>query len=98
MLRAKAVLCPGLKVSLYDEKSGERESWLYEDGLRDYLLDALQGAELVPADAFVGEMAGNREAASWAVAWLPEGGDRITSYNVCYTKLLRGHCCRWADR
>jgi topoisomerase-4 subunit B len=82
VLRAKAVLCPGLKVSLYDEKSGERESWYYEDGLRDYLLDALQGTELVPAEAFVGEMAGNNEAAAWAVTWLPEGGEPVAESYV----------------
>ncbi|MEJ2591781.1 MAG: ATP-binding protein, partial [Candidatus Thiodiazotropha sp.] len=82
VLRAKAVLCPGLKVSFYDEKSGERESWYYEDGLRDYLLDALQGTELVPAEAFVGEMSGNDEAAAWAVAWLPEGGEPVAESYV----------------
>jgi topoisomerase IV subunit B len=82
VLRAKAVLCPGLKVSLYDEKSGERESWHYEDGLRDYLLDALQGSELVPAEAFIGEMSGNSETAAWALAWLPEGGEPVAESYV----------------
>ncbi len=82
VLRAKAVLCPGLKVSLFDEKSGERESWYYEDGLRDYLLDALQGSELVPAEAFVGEMSGNNETAAWALAWLPEGGEPVAESYV----------------
>ncbi|MES9940185.1 MAG: DNA topoisomerase IV subunit B [Candidatus Thiodiazotropha sp. 6PLUC2] len=82
VLRAKAVLCPGLKVSFFDEKSGDRETWFYEDGLRDYLLDALEGAERIPNDAFVGEMAGNREAAAWAVVWLPETGDLVTESYV----------------
>ncbi|MCU7853290.1 MAG: DNA topoisomerase IV subunit B [Candidatus Thiodiazotropha sp. (ex Monitilora ramsayi)] len=82
VLRAKAVLCPGLKVSLHDEKSGERESWVYEDGLRDYLLDSMQGAELVPGDAFVGEMSGNHETAAWALAWLPEGGEMVAESYV----------------
>jgi topoisomerase IV subunit B len=82
VLRAKAVLCPGLKVSLFDEKSGEKESWHYEDGLRDYLLDAMQGIELVPAEAFVGEMSGNNETASWAVAWAPEGGELVAESYV----------------
>jgi topoisomerase-4 subunit B len=82
VLRAKAVLCPGLKVSFFDEKSGEREAWYYEDGLRDYLLDALQDAERVPSEAFVGEMTGSREAAAWAVVWLPETGELITESYV----------------
>ena len=82
VLRAKAVLCPGLKVSLYDEKSGDRETWFYEDGLRDYLLDAMQGSELVPAEAFVGEMSGNDETAAWAVAWLVEGEEPVAESYV----------------
>ncbi|MES9862402.1 MAG: DNA topoisomerase IV subunit B [Candidatus Thiodiazotropha sp. LLP2] len=82
VLRAKAVLCPGLKVSFFDEKSGDHETWLYEDGLRDYLLDALGGVDRIPDDAFVGEMSGNREAAAWALVWLPETGDLVTESYV----------------
>ncbi|MEN8180522.1 MAG: DNA topoisomerase IV subunit B [Pseudomonadota bacterium] len=82
VLRAKAVLCPGLEVSFLDEKTGDREEWCYQDGLRDYLLDALQGLELIPDAAFVGDMAGSTETASWAVAWLPEGGEAVTESYV----------------
>ncbi|MBV2091564.1 MAG: DNA topoisomerase IV subunit B [Candidatus Thiodiazotropha sp. (ex Ctena orbiculata)] len=82
VLRAKAVLCPGLKVTFHDEKSGDKETWLYEDGLRDYLLDALEQAERIPDDAFVGEMTGNREAAAWALVWLPETGELVTESYV----------------
>jgi topoisomerase-4 subunit B len=77
VLRAKAVLCPGLKVCFFDEKSGERETWVYEDGLRDYLLDALQQQERIPTDAFIGDMTSKTEAAAWAVVWHPEAGDLI---------------------
>ncbi|MET0070472.1 MAG: DNA topoisomerase IV subunit B [Candidatus Thiodiazotropha sp.] len=82
VLRAKAVLCPGLKVSFHDEKSGEKEAWVYEDGLRDYLLDALQGLDKIPQEGFVGEMAGNAESAAWALVWLPEGGEPVTESYV----------------
>ncbi|MDJ0805913.1 MAG: DNA topoisomerase IV subunit B [Gammaproteobacteria bacterium] len=82
VLRAKAVLCPGLEVGFRDEKSGDQETWCYQDGLRDYLLDALQGCELLPDEAFVGDMAGNAEAAAWAVVWLPEGGEIVTESYV----------------
>ena len=74
-LRAKAVLCPGLKVRFEDEASGEREEWIYEDGLADYLLDALEGLARVPEEPFMGSFEGNSEAADWAAVWLPEGGD-----------------------
>ncbi len=82
VLRAKAVLCPGLQVRFLDEKTGDQEEWCYQDGLRDYLLDALQGVELIPDEAFVGDMAGNTEAASWALAWLPEAGEGVTESYV----------------
>jgi topoisomerase-4 subunit B len=74
-LRAKAVLCPRLKVRFEDEASGEREEWFYEDGLADYLLDAVEGLARVPEEPFLGSFQGNAEAADWAAVWLPEGGD-----------------------
>jgi topoisomerase-4 subunit B len=82
VLRAKAVLCPGLEVRFHEEKTGEKTVWRYDDGLRDYLLDSLQEYELLPNDAFVGDMAGSTEAATWAVCWLPDGGEAITESYV----------------
>jgi topoisomerase-4 subunit B len=75
VLRAKAVLCPGLSVTLNDEKSGEQESWQYQGGLRDYLVDALDSAACLPPEPFTGSLEGNSEAAEWALVWLPEAGD-----------------------
>jgi len=73
LLRAKAVLCPGLNVTLFDEASGERDSWHYEDGLRDYLRGEMTGRELLPPDLFVGQLKKDSEIVDWAVAWVPEG-------------------------
>ncbi|MDO4709809.1 MAG: DNA topoisomerase IV subunit B [Pseudomonadota bacterium] len=73
LLRAKAVLCPGLTVSLFDEASGESCEWFYEDGLRDYLKGALLNAEPLPPELFVGQMKKDTEVVDWAVAWLAEG-------------------------
>ncbi len=77
ILRAKAVLCPGLLVKFFDEASGEHEQWQYQDGLKDYLLDALHGFEMLPDEPFTGVMEGNHEAAEWAVVWLPAGGELV---------------------
>ena len=74
ILRAKAVLCPGLQVKFRNAKTGEQMAWHYQDGLRAYLLDALDGSPCLPENAFVGRMADAQETADWAVAWLPEGG------------------------
>jgi topoisomerase-4 subunit B len=82
VLRAKAVLCPGLLIRFHDEKAKEKEEWFYEDGLRDYLVTALQGFEVLPAEPFLGSLQGEREAADWAVQWLPEGGELVTESYV----------------
>ena len=73
LLRAKAVLCPGLTVKLYDEASSERDEWHYADGLRDYLLGELTGRELLPPELFVGHLSKQSEIVDWAVSWIPEG-------------------------
>src|ERR1700712_3645639 len=73
VLRAKAVLCAGLTVRLYDEASGETTEWYFEDGLPDYLRGELQGAEALPSGLFVKHFARETDALDVALAWLPEG-------------------------
>ena len=90
VLRAKAVLCSGLKVSLTDEKSGEKDEWCYENGLASYLISELKGAEVLPSEPFVGKMEGNAEAVDWAVVWLPEGGELITEGYVNLIPIPQG--------
>ncbi|RCX26166.1 DNA topoisomerase IV subunit B [Thioalbus denitrificans] len=82
VLRAKAVLCPGLTVTFRDEAAGEREEWCYEDGLRAYLEDEIGASERLPEAPFMGSLAGEREAVDWAVVWLPEGGEAVTESYV----------------
>ena len=75
LLRAKAVLCPKLRVRLTDEASSEKDEWYYEDGLVDYLSSAVHGYTLLPEQPLSATMTGRNEAAEWAVQWLPEGGE-----------------------
>jgi topoisomerase-4 subunit B len=77
VLRAKAVLCPGLTVTFIDESTGDKDVWYYEDGLKDYLMGATQEWETLPDAPFVGDFNANSEAITWAVQWLPEGGELI---------------------
>lgn len=77
VLRAKAVLCPGLKVTFHDEHTAEDSEWFYEDGLKDYLMDALSEEVLLPEEPFMGSMAGDHEAVDWAVVWIAEGQANI---------------------
>ena len=74
-LRAKAVLCPGLKVTFEDKHTKEKVEWHYDDGLAAYLSESLQDLDMLPAPPFVGSMEGNTEAVDWAVTWLPEEAD-----------------------
>ena len=82
LLRAKAVLCPGLTVHFRDEGSGEEQTWCFQKGLRDYLVQEMGGQETIPSEPFLGDIEGTNEAASWAVAWLPESGELVTESYV----------------
>ncbi|MDG6447474.1 DNA topoisomerase IV subunit B [Glaesserella parasuis] len=85
LLRAKAVLCPKLTINFTDHINNTQETWYYEDGLRDYLTDALKEYEYLPNPLFVGEVIGETEAVSWALSWLTEGGEQI---NESYVNLI----------
>ncbi len=81
VLRAKAVLCSGLRVVFVDntvsKAKSQSEEWCYEDGLVDYLTQATADWETLPEEPFVGSVQGNEEAVDWALQWLPEGGEGI---------------------
>jgi topoisomerase-4 subunit B len=74
VLRAKAVLCPGLEVTLEVEKPKETEHWVYAGGLEQYLKESLGDGDFLPAEPFAGKIEGKREAVEWAVIWRREGG------------------------
>lgn len=82
MLRAKAVLCPGLQVSFTDEAGDQSDQWYYEDGLSDYLSGSLSGFEQLPEQPFIGSYSGLNEAVDWAVSWLPGGGPSVVESYV----------------
>lgn len=77
VLRAKAVLCPGLRINFVNEEKDETDTWFYEDGLRDYLTSTTSAYETLPEDPFVGSFSSEDEAVDWAVQWLPEGGEGL---------------------
>jgi topoisomerase-4 subunit B len=86
LLRAKAVLCPGLKVIFQDETASKKEEnlfeWFFENGLEDYLRAELEGLELLPETPFTGQMSGRDEAVDWAVQWQGESVELITESYV----------------
>lgn len=77
VLKAKAVLCPRLRVTFFDETNDSIDEWYYEDGLKDYLAEQLTEVETIPQEPFIGSFEGNEQSVSWAVLWLSEGRDTL---------------------
>jgi topoisomerase-4 subunit B len=108
VLRAKAVLCPGLRVT-FTQENGEKEEWLYTGGVNEYLREALGPGEWLPQELFSGSIEGDHEAAEWAVAWrvddgarveesyvnlipTPQGGTHVNGLRVGLTDAIREFC------
>ena len=77
LLRAKAVLSPGLRITFTDETTGETQEWFYENGLKDYLNDALDGQDRVPIEGFIGQSQSENEGVDWAITWLVEPNESL---------------------
>ena len=82
VLRAKAVLCPGVTVRLKVEKPKEKIEWCYAGGLEEYLLEEIGGGETLPAEPFAGSVSGNNETIDWALVWTTDGGQSVTESYV----------------
>ena len=90
LLRAKAVLCSGLEIKFVDKVNNTEDVWCYQDGLSDYLTEAVNGFETLPEKPFVGEFKGSTEAVSWALLWLPEGGELTAESYVTLIPTVQG--------
>ena len=73
LLRAKAVLCPGLTVTLTDQTEDEEYTWYFEDGLGEYLTTQLKDYDRLPEYPFLGEREGTSESVTWACCWVAQG-------------------------
>lgn len=82
VLKAKAVLCPGLTIKFDDKVNNQSYQWCYQAGIRDYLMDAVKDMVALPEQPFVGSLSASHEAVEWAVLWLPEGGELVTESYV----------------
>ncbi|WP_241569447.1 DNA topoisomerase IV subunit B [Rosenbergiella collisarenosi] len=90
LLKAKAVLCPGVEIVFKDHVNDTEQRWCYQDGLTDYLREAVNGLPTLPEDPFVGVFAGETEAVDWALLWLPEGGELLTESYVNLIPTMQG--------
>lgn len=90
LLRAKAVLCPGLRIKLTDENSQETDEWFFENGLPQYLLDRVDTSECLPEEPFVGTLEGEREAVEWAIVWSQSAREPVTESYVNLVPTAQG--------
>ena len=90
LLKAKAVLCPGLTIRFQDKQAQEEESWFYEDGLRAYIVDACKEWPVLPEEPFVGNFQGDKAACEFAVFWMPEGGEAVQESYVNLIPTIQG--------
>jgi topoisomerase IV subunit B len=90
VLRAKAVLCPGLRVKLFNETNGEKDEWFYTGGLHEYLAEQLGKGEWLPAETFYGKRDADGGSVDWAFAWLLDGEQVVTESYVNLIPTIEG--------
>lgn len=90
LLKAKAVLCPGLEIIFKDKINNTEQRWCYQDGLKDYLMESVSGYSLLPEEPFTGSHIGDTEAVEWALLWMPEGGELLTESYVNLIPTVQG--------
>ncbi len=90
VLRAKAVLCPGITVRLKVEKPKEKIEWCYSGGLEEYLLEEIGAGETLPAEPFAGSITGNKESVDWALVWVNDAAQSVTESYVNLIPTLQG--------
>ncbi len=82
VLKAKAVLCPGLRMQLTDEASGESQEWFFTGDLAAYLVEQLGNSGRLPEEPFTGHFKGGHEVADWAFCWAPDSEAAIAESYV----------------
>tara|TARA_B100001029_G_scaffold176124_1_gene178561 strand:- start:3840 stop:5732 length:1893 start_codon:yes stop_codon:yes gene_type:complete len=69
LLKAKAVLCPGLTIQFHDEKKSEKIKWFFEDGLKSYLEESSEGVDLILDESILSSKESNSQEIEFAVNW-----------------------------
>ncbi|AEW44728.1 DNA topoisomerase IV subunit B [Serratia symbiotica str. 'Cinara cedri'] len=90
LLKAKAILCPGIDISFTDQVNNTKQRWCYQYGLNDYLMEAVNGLITLPTEPFVGNFTHDTEAVHWALLWIPEVGELLTESYVNLIPTIHG--------
>ena len=90
VLRAKAVLCPGLHVRLEDQITGEKDEWFYTGGLHEYLAEQLGKGKWLPAETFYGKRDIEGGSLDWALAWVLDAAQTVAESYVNLIPTIEG--------
>ncbi len=71
-LKAKAVLCPELRVRFHNEFTDEKDKWFYTGALSEYLLEQIGKVDCLPKEPLSGKHGSESDAVEWALAWAPD--------------------------
>lgn len=89
VLRAKAVLCPGLSMTFINKTNNEQLHWCYERGLADYLRQSLP-SDYFPEEPFTGEFSSEEATVDWALAWAPTPNGNLSESYVNLIPTVQG--------
>ena len=81
-LKAKAVLCPGLRITFTDEASGTKDEWFFAGDLGAYLADELGKAARLPPEPIVGKREQDQDSVEYALCWAPDAENAIAESYV----------------
>ena len=89
-LKAKAVLCPGLKIKFKDDVNGTKEEWCFVDGLGNYLISALAEGDYLPEEPILGDFEDEENSLAWAVTWELREQESVTESFVNLIPTIQG--------
>ena len=89
-LKAKAVLCPGLKIKFKDDVNGTKEEWCFVDGLGNYLISALAEGDYLPEEPILGDFEDKENSLAWAVTWELREQESVTESYVNLIPTIQG--------
>ena len=90
VLKAKAVLCAGLKLEYLDELTNEKEEWYFSDGLKNYIRESMGDSDLIPVEPFLGEQESDEIQVTWALHWVADDSNPITESYVNLVPTTQG--------
>ena len=89
-LKAKAVLCPGLKIKFKDDVNGTKEEWCFVDGLGNYLISALAEGDYLPEEPILGDFEDEENSLAWAITWELREQESVTESYVNLIPTIQG--------